>query len=229
MTARRCARGAGLPRPAHRFPYGLRGEAARYAELEAISSYSFLRGASHPEELVRCAADLGLQALDIADYDSLAGAVRVHTAARVMGLRSIVGARLVLADAPSMLVYPCDRAAYGRLSRLLTEGKAERGGEAEARTRPGEGGLPGEGGRQEGRAAARMAEFPPAMSDPASRWSRAPSWKAAAHRKPRPPEATATPATRRAASFPRATSTEWARSPPPLPRRPAASARLTAA
>ena len=107
---------------------GSGGEAARYAELEAISSYSFLRGASHPEELVRRAADLGLEALGVADHDSLAGAVRVHTAARVTGLRSIAGARLDLADAPSVLAYPCDRAAYGRLSRLLTEGKARAAG-----------------------------------------------------------------------------------------------------
>ena len=114
------------PRPVSRTGSG--GEAARYAELEAISSYSFLRGASHPEELVRRAADLGLEALGVADHDSLAGAVRVHTAARVTGLRSIVGARLDLADAPSVLAYPCDRAAYGRLSRLLTEGKARAAG-----------------------------------------------------------------------------------------------------
>ena len=114
------------PRPVSRAGSG--GEAARYAELEAISSYSFLRGASHPEELVRRAADLGLEALGVADHDSLAGAVRVHTAARVTGLRSIVGARLDLADAPSVLAYPCDRAAYGRLSRLLTEGKARAAG-----------------------------------------------------------------------------------------------------
>ena len=109
------------PRPASRTSSGT--GAARYVELEAISNYSFLRGASHPEELVRRAAELGLEALGVADHDSLAGAVRVHVAARAAGLRSIVGARLNLADAPSVLAYPCDRAAYGRLSRLLTEGK----------------------------------------------------------------------------------------------------------
>ena len=96
-------------------------------EWEAISNYSFLRGASHPEELVRQAADLDLAALGVADHDSLAGAVRVHAAARATGLRSFVGARLDLADAPSVLAYPCDRAAYGRLSRLLTEGKGGKG------------------------------------------------------------------------------------------------------
>ena len=97
--------------------------AARYVELEAVSNYSFLRGASHPEELVRRAADLGFDALGIADRNSLAGAVRVHAAARTAGLRPLVGVRLDLADAPSVLAYPCDRAAYGRLCRLLTEAK----------------------------------------------------------------------------------------------------------
>ena len=109
---------------------GAGANAARYVEWEAISNYSFLRGASHPEELVRQATELGLEALGVADHDSLAGVVRVHAAARAAGLRSFVGARLALADAPSVLAYPCDRAAYGRLSRLLTKGKE--GGKARA-------------------------------------------------------------------------------------------------
>ena len=79
-----------VPRP------GAGVNAARYAELESITNYSFLRGASHPEELVRQAADLGLEALGVADHDSLAGVVRVHAAARAAGLRSFVGARLDL-------------------------------------------------------------------------------------------------------------------------------------
>ena len=114
---------------------GAGANAARYVELEAVSNYSFLRGASHPEELVRQAADLGLEGLGVADHDSLAGVVRVHEAARAAGLRSFVGARLDLVDAPSVLAYPCDRAAYGRLSRLLTEGKARAGGGARNRDR----------------------------------------------------------------------------------------------
>ena len=129
------------------------GKAARYVELEAVSNYSFLRGASHPEELVRQAADLGLEALGVADHDSLAGAVRVHAAARALGLRPLVGARLDLVDAPSVLAYPCDRAAYGRLSRLLTEGKARAGGGARRRS-PGAGrsgdGPAGRGGSGDG-------------------------------------------------------------------------------
>ena len=95
----------------------------RYVELEAISNYSFLRGASHPEELLRESAALGLEAIGVADHDSLAGAVRVHVAARAAGIRPLIGARLDLADAPCVLAYPCTREAYGRLSRLLTEGK----------------------------------------------------------------------------------------------------------
>ena len=116
---------------------GSGGGVARYVELEAISNYSFLRGASHPEELVRQAAELGLEALGVADHDSLAGAVRVHAAARAAGVRSIVGARLDLVDAPAVLAYPRDRSAYGRLSRLLTRGKGEKGGKARAGGRSG--------------------------------------------------------------------------------------------
>ncbi len=127
-------RAADEGRPSHRARTvshaGAGAKAARYVEWEAISNYSFLRGASHPEELVQRAADLDLAALGVADHDTLAGAVRVHTAARAVGLESFVGARLDLADAPSVLAYPCDRAAYGRLSRLLTKGKE--GGKARA-------------------------------------------------------------------------------------------------
>ena len=122
---RRAADGVRPPRRPHAVSRdgGAGGDRVRYVELEAISNYSFLRGASHPEELVRRAVELGLEGLGVADHDSLAGAVRVHTAARAMGLRPIVGARLDLADAPPVLAYPRDRAAYGRLSRLLTRGK----------------------------------------------------------------------------------------------------------
>ena len=127
-------RPARRPRVASRAGSG--ANAARYVEWEAISNYSFLRGASHPEELVRRAVDLDLAALGVADHDTLAGAVRVHTAARAAGLESFVGARLDLADAPPVLAYPCDRAAYGRLSRLLTKGKE---GGKEGRARAGEG------------------------------------------------------------------------------------------
>ncbi len=100
-----------------------------YAELQVISNYSFLSGASHPEQLVTTAKELGLSAIGIADCNTLAGVVRAHVAAKEAGIRLVVGARLDLADGPSLSVYPTDRAAYGRLCRLLTLGKrrAEKG------------------------------------------------------------------------------------------------------
>ena len=94
-----------------------------YAELQIATNFSFLRGASHPDELAGAAARLGLRALAITDRNSLAGIVRAHGAARRAGVRLVIGARLDLADGPSLLCYPGDRAAYGRLARLLTVGK----------------------------------------------------------------------------------------------------------
>jgi len=94
-----------------------------YAELQVTTNFSFLRGASHPEELAARAAALGHRALAVTDRNSLAGVVRAHIAAKELGLRFIVGARLDLGDGPSLLVYPRDLAAYGRLSTLLTRGK----------------------------------------------------------------------------------------------------------
>ncbi|MGB0684416.1 MAG: error-prone DNA polymerase [Magnetovibrionaceae bacterium] len=91
-----------------------------YAELDVISNFSFLRGASHADELVAQAELLGLKAIGIADRNSLAGVVRGHVAAKEASLRFLPGARLVLADGPEILCYPTDRAAYGRLSRLLS-------------------------------------------------------------------------------------------------------------
>ncbi len=111
------------------------GEArpAAYAELQAVSNYSFLRGVSHADELVGRAAELGLAAIGIADRNTLAGAVRAHVAAKAVaakavtakagGLRLLTGARLDLACGLSLLCYPRDRAAYGRLCRLLTLGQ----------------------------------------------------------------------------------------------------------
>ena len=100
-----------------------------FAEFGAITHFSFLQGASHPEEMVAQAAILGLTGLGIADVNSLAGVVRAHVALRetkahTTGLKLAIGARLVFADqTPDLLCYPRDRAAYGRLSRLLTLGK----------------------------------------------------------------------------------------------------------
>ncbi len=100
-----------------------------YAELEVTTNFSFLEGGSHPEELVATARALGLDAIAVTDKNTLAGVVRAHLAAKEVGIKFIVGARLDLQDAPSLLAYPTDRAAYGRLCRLLTLGqrRAEKG------------------------------------------------------------------------------------------------------
>jgi len=95
----------------------------RYAELDVTTNFTFLRGGSHAEELVATAKALGHEAIAVADANTLAGVVRAHLAAREVGIKFIPGARLVLQDAPSLLVYPTDRAAYGRLCRLLTLGQ----------------------------------------------------------------------------------------------------------
>jgi len=108
-----------------------------YAELAATSNFSFLRGASRPEELVRAAAELGHRAIAIADRASVAGVVRAHGEAKRLAeeegasIRLIVGARLDLADGEgtkdghriAVVVLPTDRAAYGRLSRLISLGR----------------------------------------------------------------------------------------------------------
>src|ERR1700719_4595791 len=95
----------------------------RYAELQVTTNFSFLRGASHPDELVVTAAALGHQAIAITDRNSFAGIVRAHHAAKEVGIRLVIGCRLDLRDGTSLLAYPTDRAAYGRLTRLLTLGK----------------------------------------------------------------------------------------------------------
>ncbi|WP_411906548.1 error-prone DNA polymerase [Rhizobium mayense] len=100
-----------------------------YAELQVTTHFSFLRGASSADELFRTAKELGIRALGIVDRNSLAGIVRALEASRATGLRLVVGCRLDLADGMSILVYPMDRAAYSRLTRLLTLGKG-RGGKA---------------------------------------------------------------------------------------------------
>src|SRR3982751_3353677 len=100
-----------------------------YVELGVSSPFSFLRGASDAIELVRTALPFGYDAIGIADRNTLAGVVRMHSACEVVGLRPLIGCRLDLTDAPSLLAYPVDRDGYGRLSRLLSLGKmrAEKG------------------------------------------------------------------------------------------------------
>jgi len=93
-----------------------------FAELGAITNFSFLHGASHPDEMVLTAHALGLSAIGIADRNTLAGVVRAHVAARDVGLRLLIGARLVTRAGFEVICYPEDRAAYGRLVKLLTLG-----------------------------------------------------------------------------------------------------------
>ena len=101
-----------------------------YAELQVTSNFSFLRGGSHPEELIDQAADLGYQAIAITDHNSLAGIVRAHVKAKERGIRLIPACRLDLLDGPSLLAYPTSKKAYAGLSALLTLGKrrTEKGG-----------------------------------------------------------------------------------------------------
>src|SRR5690348_7910376 len=102
---------------------------SQYVELGVTSPFSFLRGASDANELVTSALLLGYDAIGIADRNTLAGVVRMHSACKGAGLRPLIGCRLDLSDAPSLLAYPIDRDGYGRLSRLLSLGKmrAEKG------------------------------------------------------------------------------------------------------
>ncbi|EJT06253.1 error-prone DNA polymerase [Rhizobium sp. CCGE 510] len=101
----------------------------RYAELQVTTHFSFLRGASSAEELFATAKLLGIEALGIVDRNSLSGIVRALEASRATGLRLVVGCQLDLQGGMSILVYPTDRAAYSRLTRLLSLGKS-RGGKA---------------------------------------------------------------------------------------------------
>src|SRR5438309_4478214 len=104
-------------------------ERAPYVELGVTSPFSFLRGASDAIELVLRALELGMDAIGIADRNTLAGVVRMHSACKEAGLKPLIGCRFDLTDAPSLLAYPIDREGYGRLSRLLSLGKmrAEKG------------------------------------------------------------------------------------------------------
>ncbi|MFL6786708.1 MAG: PHP domain-containing protein, partial [Sphingomicrobium sp.] len=94
-----------------------------YVELGVTSPFSFLRGASDAIELTLTALSQGYDAIGIADRNTLAGVVRMHSACDAAGLKPLIGCRLDLTDAPSLLAYPIDREGYGRLSRLLSLGK----------------------------------------------------------------------------------------------------------
>jgi len=100
-----------------------------YTELQVTTNFSFLRGGSHPEEIVESAEELGYKAIAVTDRNTLAGIVRAHVAARDKSIRFIPGCRLDLLDGPCLLAYPTDKSAYSNLSALLAEGnlRAEKG------------------------------------------------------------------------------------------------------
>jgi error-prone DNA polymerase len=100
-----------------------------YTELQVTSNFSFLRGASHAEELMEYAALLGYRQIAITDRNTLAGIVRAHVAAKKAGIQLIVGCRLELLNGPSLLAYPTNKEAYSRLCQLLSKGnlRAEKG------------------------------------------------------------------------------------------------------
>lgn len=100
-----------------------------YTELQVTTNFSFLRGGSHPEELIEEAARLGHTEIAITDRNTLAGIVRAHVAAKKKGMRIIPACRLDLMDGSSLLAYPTNKAAYSRLSSLLSTGnlRAEKG------------------------------------------------------------------------------------------------------
>jgi error-prone DNA polymerase len=101
----------------------------KYAELQVTSNFSFLRGGSHPGEMVEQAIAYGYEAIAITDRNSLAGIVRAHIAAKKQSIKFIPACRLDLQNGHSLLAYPTDIVAYGRLSALLTVGnlRAEKG------------------------------------------------------------------------------------------------------
>lgn len=93
-----------------------------YSELQVTTNFSFLRGASHPHEMVNQAVELGYRRIGITDRNTFAGIVRAHAAAKKANIKIIPGCRLDLQDGPSLIAYPTDAAAYASLSALLTKG-----------------------------------------------------------------------------------------------------------
>jgi error-prone DNA polymerase len=94
-----------------------------YAELHCLSNFTFLRGASHPEELVQRAAALGYTALALTDECSVSGAVRAHVAAKDIGLPLLIGSEMQLKGGPKLVFLATDREGYGRMSGLITRGR----------------------------------------------------------------------------------------------------------
>ena len=101
----------------------------KYTELECTSNFSFLRGASHPEEIVDYASSLGYNEIAITDWNTMAGIVRAYAAGKVSGIRVLPASCLQLIDGPPLLAYPINLDGYTQLSGLLTTGnlRAEKG------------------------------------------------------------------------------------------------------
>jgi error-prone DNA polymerase len=97
----------------------------RYAELHCKTNFSFLEGASHPDELVNRSTMLGYAGLAITDQSSVAGVVRAHVAAKKTGQKLVIGAEITMADAGAVLLWAMNREGYGRLCRLLTRGRRQ--------------------------------------------------------------------------------------------------------
>ncbi len=91
-----------------------------YAELHALTNFSFLRGASHPEELIERACELSYHAISITDECSLSGVVRAHMVAKRVGIKLIIGSEFTLSDSLRLVILACNRRGYAQLSKLIT-------------------------------------------------------------------------------------------------------------
>ncbi len=119
-------------------------ETSDYAELHCLSNFSFLRGASHPEELVERATKLGYAAIALTDECSLAGVVRAHVAAKAQGIQMIIGSEFYLSDGLHLVLLAPDRTAYGRLSALISLARSQaKKGQYKLSKEDLQGGLPG--------------------------------------------------------------------------------------
>ncbi|MFY8195788.1 MAG: PHP domain-containing protein, partial [Novosphingobium sp.] len=98
---------------------------AAFVELGLATCFSFLRGASDARDLILAAQALGYDALGIADANTLAGVVRLHTDAEAVNIRPIIGCRIETVEGLAFLAYPQDRGAYGRLCRLISTGRMQ--------------------------------------------------------------------------------------------------------
>ncbi|MDB5348908.1 MAG: polymerase alpha subunit [Planctomycetota bacterium] len=110
------------PAPVSDLPYRV-PPPVRYVELHCKTNFSFLEGASHPDELVVQATKLGYEGLAITDRNSVAGVVRAHTAAKKTGLKLLIGAEITLVDANPVLLWVTNREGYGWLCKLITRGR----------------------------------------------------------------------------------------------------------